>query len=221
MYSPVRVERHVVSCGDPIRSALIPGNKSDGCRVIPLKRSPATRRTGLDASELGRFEAIVLPHLDAAYTLARYLTRHEQDAQDVVQDACLRALKYFDGFRGGDGRAWVLAIVRNTAFTRRRRHRLETSAAEFDEQLHSDAVADLNPEAALAGSAARESLHQALDRLPAEFREVIVLRELQGLSYKEIGEVTGVPVGTVMSRLSRARLRLQRALYAEQEGHST
>lgn len=175
----------------------------------------------MEPHELGRFEAIVLPHLDAAYTLARYLTRNEHDAQDVVQDSYLRALKYFDGFRGSegsDGRAWLLAIVRNTAFTSRRRYRRETNAAEFDEKLHSEAVADVHPEAALLGSSARESLHQALDQLPAEFREVIVLRELQGLSYKEIGEVTGVPVGTVMSRLSRARSRLQQALYAEQEG---
>ena len=174
----------------------------------------------MEPNELGRFETIVLPHLDAAYTLARYLTRHEHDAQDVVQDAYLRALKYFDGFRGtegSDGRAWLLTIVRNTAFNWRRRYRQEASAAEFDEQLHSDAVAGVHPEAELLGTTARESLHQALDRLPPEFREVIVLRELQGLSYKEIGEVTGVPTGTVMSRLSRARSRLQRALYAEQE----
>jgi RNA polymerase sigma-70 factor (ECF subfamily) len=174
----------------------------------------------MEPPELGRFEAIVLPHLDAAYTLARYLTRHEHDAQDVVQDAYLRALKYFDGFRGAeaaDGRAWLLAIVRNTAYTWRRRYRREASATEFDEQVHSE-PADAHPEAALLGDSARETLHQAIDRLPPEFREVIVLRELQGLSYKEIADVTGVPAGTVMSRLSRARSRLQRALYAEQEG---
>jgi RNA polymerase sigma-70 factor (ECF subfamily) len=174
----------------------------------------------LEPNELGRFEAIVLPHLDAAYTLARYLTRNEYDAQDVVQDAYLRAVKYFDGFRGtegGDGRAWLLAIVRNTAFTWRRRHYLEAGIAEFDEQLHSEAVADVHPESALLGAAARESLHQALDQLPPEFREVIVLRELQGLSYKEIGDVAGVPVGTVMSRLSRARKRLHQALCAEEQ----
>ena len=172
-------------------------------------------------TELGRFEAIVLPHLDAAYTLARYLTGSEADAKDVVQDAYLRALRYFGGFRGaepGDGRAWLLAIVRNTAFTSRRRQRAEANAAEFDEQLHSDSVADEHPEAALLATTACESLHQVLDHLPLEFREVIILRELDGLSYKEIGEVTGVPVGTVMSRLSRARRRLQRALVAEQKG---
>ena len=175
----------------------------------------------MEPNQLGRFEAIVLPHLDAAYTLARYLTRHEHDAQDVVQDAYLRALKYFDTFRGAeaaDGRAWLLTIVRNTAYTWRRRYRQETRAAEFDEEIHSESAMDVDPDAALSGVSARESLHQAIDGLPPEFREVIVLRELQGLSYKEIGEVTGVPVGTVMSRLSRARSRLQRALYAEQEG---
>jgi RNA polymerase sigma-70 factor, ECF subfamily len=172
----------------------------------------------VEPNELGRFEAVVLPHLDAAYTLARYLTRNEHDAQDVVQDAYLRALKYFDGFRGADGRGWLLAIVRNAAFTWRRRYRLDGNAEEFDEQLHSEAGASPDPEAAMIGASDRESLHQAIDGLPAEFREVIVLRELQGLSYKEIGDVTGVPVGTVMSRLSRARSRLQRAMYAEKEG---
>jgi RNA polymerase sigma-70 factor, ECF subfamily len=174
----------------------------------------------LDSSGLTRFEAVVLPHLDAAYTLARYLTRNEHDAEDVVQDACLRALKYFDGFRGEEGtsaRAWLLAIVRHAAYTRRRRHRTEALATEFDEMQHSDAVADDHPEGELLRSAAKETLARALDRLAPEFREVIVLRELEGLSYKEISEVAGVPAGTVMSRLSRARTRLQEAL-REEEG---
>lgn len=177
----------------------------------------------MDPNELGRFEAIVLPHLDAAYTLARYLVSDEDDARDIVQDAYLRALKYFGGFRGAEaaeGRPWLLAIVRNTAFTRRRRQRRESSATEFDEQLHSESIAETHPEAALMALTARESLHQALDQLPLEFREVIVLRELEDLSYKQISDVTGVPVGTVMSRLSRARQRLQRALWAEQKGGS-
>jgi RNA polymerase sigma-70 factor, ECF subfamily len=174
----------------------------------------------VDQHELGRFEAILLPHLDAAFTLARYLTNNVDDARDLVQDAYLRALKYFEGFRGTDpaaGRPWLLAIVRNAAFSRRKRHRMDASVAEFDEQLHSESVEDMHPEAELLGAAARESLHQALDQLPLEFREVIVLRELEGLSYKEIGEVTGVPLGTVMSRLSRARERLQRALGRAEE----
>jgi len=168
-----------------------------------------------------RFEAVVLPHLDAAYTLARYLTRNAQDAEDVVQDACLRALTYFDGFRGEEGtsaRAWLLTIVRNTAFSARRTERPDAVALEFDEALHSGAVAEQHPEAALLRSGAKESLGRALDGLAPEFREVIVLRELEGLSYKEISDVAGVPVGTVMSRLSRARARLQEALRKEEGG---
>jgi RNA polymerase sigma-70 factor (ECF subfamily) len=174
----------------------------------------------LNPSELERFEAVVLPHLDTAYTLARYLTRTDQDAQDVVQEASLRALRYFGGFRGdstGGGRAWFLAIVRNTAFTWRERNRHHAQGTEFDEELHSNAIADDQPEAALVRNTERESVRRAIDRLPAEFREVVVLRELEGLSYKEIGDVAGVPVGTVMSRLSRARRRLEEMLCAETE----
>ena len=166
----------------------------------------------MESSALARFDAVVLPHLDAAYTLARYLTRNAHDAEDVVQDACLRALKYFDGFRGEPGtsaRAWLLTIVRNTAHNWHKQHRTDGLAVEFDESEHSPAVTNGQPEA-------RESLGRALDRLAPEFREVIVLRELQGLSYKEISDVTGVPVGTVMSRLSRARARLQAALREEE-----
>ncbi len=165
----------------------------------------------LESNELARFEAAVLPHLDAAYTLARYLTRNDHDAEDVVQDACVRALKYFDTFRGERGtspRAWLLTIVRNTAYSWRKSHRNDALTTEFDETEHSHVVADADPEA-------KETLSRALEHLAPEFREVIVLRELDGLSYKEIGDVAGVPVGTVMSRLSRARAQLQRALRKE------
>ena len=169
----------------------------------------------MESRELERFEAVVLPHLAAAYTLARYLTRNAHDAEDVVQDACLRAIRHFESFNGEEetsARAWLLAIVRNTAYSARRRHRAEDVATEFDEKSHSDTVADEHPEAALLRSAAKESLALALDGLAPEYREVIVLRELQGLSYKEMSDVAGVPVGTVMSRLSRARTRLRQAL---------
>ena len=168
----------------------------------------------MEPTELERFEAVVLPHLSAAHRLARYLTRNAADADDVVQEAFLRALKYFGGFRGEADQscAWLLAIVRNTTHTWRRRHRADTSTAEFDETVHSEAIADEHPGSALSRSDSRETLAQALDRLPADFREVIVLRELEGLSYKEISEVADVPIGTVMSRLSRARKRLQEAL---------
>jgi len=168
----------------------------------------------LEPSELERFEAVVLPHLSAAHRLARYLTRNDADADDVVQEAFLRALKYFGGFRGeaDQGCAWLLAIVRNTTHTWQRRHRTEASTAEFDETVHSEAIADEHPGSALSRNESRDALTHALDRLPPEFREVIVLREVEGLSYKEISEVVDVPVGTVMSRLSRARRRLQQAL---------
>jgi RNA polymerase sigma-70 factor (ECF subfamily) len=171
-------------------------------------------RVPLESTELASFEAAILPHLDAAYTLARYLMRDPHDAEDAVQDACLRALRYFDTFRGGDARAWLLAIVRNRCHTIRqdRRNVRDRAAVVFDETLHTD-ESDAEPaDAAALRVATRESLEEALRRLPEEFREVIVLRELQELSYREIGEITGVPIGTVMSRLSRARHRLQRVL---------
>ena len=167
----------------------------------------------MEPNELERFEAVVLPHVDAAYGLARYLLRNDADADDVVQEAMLRALRYFGGFRGeSGGRAWVLTIVRNTAATWRRRWRADASATEFDETIHSDAVEGEHPASELARRDSRETLAQALDRLPPDLREVIVLREIEGLSYKEIGDVVDVPVGTVMSRLFRARKRLQAAL---------
>jgi RNA polymerase sigma-70 factor, ECF subfamily len=174
----------------------------------------------LESSEVQRFEAEVMPHLDAAYTLARYLMRNDSDAEDVVQDACLRALKYFAGFRGGEGtsgRAWLLAIVRNTAFSARRGQPAEAAFTEFDEAVHSEAIAERHPEAALLRRDARASFARALDGLAPELREVIVLREVEGLSYKEISDVASVPLGTVMSRLSRARGRLQEALSSEKE----
>jgi len=176
----------------------------------------------LEPSQLTRFEAAVLPHLDAAYTLARYLLRDDHDAQDVVQDAYLRALNYFDGFRGtgaAEGRSWLLAIVRNTAYTLRANRRPDAHATEFDERLHSEGGEDDHPETELLRAVDREAVRRALDALPVEFREVIVLRELQDLSYKEIAEVAGIPVGTVMSRLARARRRLEQLLAAAMKEH--
>jgi RNA polymerase sigma factor (sigma-70 family) len=171
----------------------------------------------LEPRELERFEAVVLPHLSAAYRLARYLTRNDADADDVVQEAFLRALKYFGGFRGegaSKSRAWLLAIVRNMAHTWQRRHHTDASTMEFDETVHSEAIADEHPGSVLSRRDLHETLADVLDRLPPDFREVIVLREIEGLSYKEISEVVNVPAGTVMSRLARARKRLQEALSA-------
>ena len=151
-----------------------------------------------------RFDEIILPHLDAAYTLARYLVRDEHDAQDVVQEAALRALRHFDGYAGGDSRAWLLSIVRNCAVDRYRERRRDLDSVSVDDSIAGDASADT---LAIEGSE-RERVMRAVDSLPVEFREVIVLREVEELSYKEIGAVVGAPIGTVMSRLARARKRL-------------
>jgi RNA polymerase sigma-70 factor (ECF subfamily) len=155
------------------------------------------------------FEQAVLPHLGAAYNLARWLTRNAHDADDVVQEAYLRAYQFFESFHGGDGRAWLLRIVRNTCYTWLERNRRREPQLPLEETPHSTGSA---PEAALQAEEDRELLRRALTQLPDEFREAIVLRELEGLSYKEIAAITGVPMGTVMSRLARARERLQQRL---------
>ncbi len=164
--------------------------------------------------DLGRFEQLILPHLDAAHNLARWLLRSPSDAEDIVQEASLRAWRGFGTFRGGDGRGWLLAIVRNACFTWLRKNRRQELADEFDEAVHSGESASPDPERQLFEGQDKQRVQQALEELPAEFREAIVLRELEGLSYKEIGDIAGVPIGTVMSRLARARKRLQIALAA-------
>src|SRR5580704_1617340 len=151
-----------------------------------------------------RFEETVLPHLHAAYNLARWLVKNGTDAEDLVQDAYLRAWRGFTGFRGTDGRGWLLTIVRNTCYTWLHENRRLEMAVEFNEDLHTQAQAVAEPERLLAESENRQTLEKALQELPTEFREAIVLRELEELSYKEIGEITGVPIGTVMTRLARA-----------------
>jgi len=165
-----------------------------------------------EKTQQARFEQIVLPHLDAAYNLARWLTRNDEDAEDVVQEACLRAFKFFGGFYGGDSRAWLLTIVRNTCYTWLRHNRAHELTTPFDETIHDVECEGLNPEALLLHQADQQLLRRALEALPVESREVIVLRELEGLSYKEIGAIADIPLGTVMSRLARARKRLQHDL---------
>lgn len=161
-----------------------------------------------------RFEQLLLPHLDAAYNLARWLVGGPADAEDVVQEAFLRALRFFDGFRGGDSRAWLLKIVRNTSYSWVRKNRPSRLADEFDETVHSLETEAGNAEAKLLSRAESERVRRALDTLPLTFKEVLVLREIEGLSYKEISDVTGVAMGTVMSSLSRARQKLREALGA-------
>jgi RNA polymerase sigma factor (sigma-70 family) len=149
----------------------------------------------------------MLPHLDAAYNLARWLTRNELDAQDLVQETYVRGLRYFDGFTGGDGKTWLLAIVRNTFLTWRRQQKSPSLA--FDERVHSSRAEPLNPEKAAMKDASLRSLRDCMEGLPVEYRETLVMRELEELSYQNIAETCSLPIGTVMSRLSRARKRLE------------
>ncbi|MGH2495127.1 MAG: sigma-70 family RNA polymerase sigma factor [Ktedonobacteraceae bacterium] len=166
-----------------------------------------------DHNKIRRFEQNVLPHLDAAYNLARWLTRNDLDAEDVVQESYLRAFKFFESFRGTDSRAWLLAIVRNTCYTMMQQHRASEIETPFDEELHSPEPDNHDPETMLLQSISTRLLHDAIEELPVEYREVFVLRELEGLSYKEIATIAAIPLGTVMSRLARARKRLQSSLF--------
>jgi RNA polymerase sigma-70 factor (ECF subfamily) len=162
-------------------------------------------------TQVGSFDEIILPHLDAAHNLARWLVRGSDDAEDVVQEACLRAVRYSYTFRGGNARAWLLKIVRTTAFRWLQKNRAQQLATEFNEAIHSEGCGAVNPETSLLQRADTQLLEQAMNHLPHRLREVLVLRELEGLSYKEIAEVVGVPMGTVMSTLSRAREQFRHA----------
>ena len=151
-------------------------------------------------------------HLDASYNLAKWLTQNEHDAEDVVQDAYVRAIRHFGSFHGGEGKAWLLAIVRNLCYDSMRRKGVRERTASFDEEVHNKCVTTADPEATLLQKERAGLLRQALGELPVELREVLVLRELDELSYREIASIARVPIGTVMSRLSRARRRLQTVL---------
>jgi len=162
----------------------------------------------LEQNESTAFSEAVLPHLDAAYNLARWLTRNDQDAEDVVQEASLRAFKYWKGFSGGNCRSWLLAIVRNTYYSWLRQRSVQPELTE-DGEIDDVDNGIPSAETMLLQNADREVLRSALEDLRVEFREAIVLREMEGLSYKEIADISRVPIGTVMSRLARARKRLQ------------
>jgi RNA polymerase sigma-70 factor (ECF subfamily) len=155
-----------------------------------------------------QFEQVVVPHLDAAYNLARWLAGNDHDAEDIAQEASLRAFRFLSGFRGGNSRSWLLTIVRNTAYTWLKQNRPQAIVSIGEDELH-----EIEDPGAWANHslhhADRDVLRAALEELPMEFREVLILRELEGLSYKEISEVADAPIGTVMSRLARARKQLQ------------
>jgi len=160
------------------------------------------------------FEATMLPHLDAAHNLAKWLLRNEQDVQDVVQEAFLRAFKSFGGFHGSNGRAWLLTIVRNTSYTLLKKNHAVDLTTTFDEEIHGSGQEPVSPATILEHSEDAELLKEAMDELPAEFREILVLRHLEGLSYKEIADIAQLAPGTVMSRLARARGKLKESLGA-------
>jgi RNA polymerase sigma factor (sigma-70 family) len=181
-----------------------------------------------DETQSQRFQEIALPHLDAAYNLARWMARNDDDAQDIVQEAFLRAFRAFAGFRGESGRPWLLAIVRNTCFTWLREHRGARMEVPFDEDIHGEEDsapgfpdrADNNPEAILTLVEDRRLFDAALAALPIEFREAVVLRDVEDLSYKEIASIASIPIGTVMSRLARGRRLLYGELTRMREGET-
>lgn len=163
-------------------------------------------------AELASFEQAMLPHLDAAHNLAKWLVRNEQDAQDVVQEAYLRAFRSFAGFRGSNGRAWLLTIVRNTSYTLLKKNHAVDLTTTFDEGVHATDQQFPSPAAILEHAEDSELIRDAMDSLPTEFREILSLRHQEDLSYKEIGDILNIPTGTVMSRLARARGKLREYL---------
>jgi RNA polymerase sigma-70 factor (ECF subfamily) len=177
--------------------------------VVPKKHEESDQSP---KEELMSFEAAMLPHLDAAHNLARWLLRNEQDAQDVVQEAYLRAFRSFSGFHGTNGRAWLLTIVRNTSYTLLKKNRAVDVTTPFDEEIHATGHESVSPATILEHCEDAELIREAMDELPAEFREILALRHQEGLSYKEIADIAQIPLGTVMSRLARARDKLKEYL---------
>src|ERR1700719_1765752 len=185
-----------------------------GPKVVKFAVIQGHQGEGAQEHELASFEAMMLPHMDAAHNLARWLLRNEQDAQDVVQEAFLRAFKSFGGFHGSNGRAWLLTIVRNTSYTLLKKNRVADLTTPFDEEIHASDDESVTAATILERSEDVELIREAMDELPAEFREILTLRYQEDLSYKEIADIAQIPPGTVMSRLARARGKLKERLAA-------
>jgi len=206
--------------GPKVQTELAPENPGRWAKVclgnkisteaVWIANGRESRSTALDEQDkLARFEQSIMPHMNAAYNLARWLAGNDADAQDVVQEAYLRAFKFLSGFRGGDSRSWLLRIVRNSFYDWLKRNRREENGTPFNEELHSTGDETGTPDTLLLEKADYELMRKAIEDLPCEFREILVVRELEGFSYKEIAEVADVPLGTVMSRLARAREHLR------------
>jgi RNA polymerase sigma factor (sigma-70 family) len=185
---------------------------SDGRSYLMMVSTPREDTPLKGAEERERFEQALLPHLDAAYNLARWLTRNDHDAEDLVQAAYLRALRFFGGYNMANNRAWLLTIVRNTCYTWLEQKRASGASTTFDEEIHGVGTDAMDPERQLLRQDQKQSVRRAVEELPPELREVVVLRELEGMSYKEIAAIAEIPQGTVMSRLARARERLRQRL---------
>ena len=180
-------------------------------KIVVVKKREESQA---EKEDLFSFEAMMLPHLNAAHNLAKWLLRNEQDAQDVVQEAFLRAFKSFGGFHGSNGRAWLLTIVRNTSYTLLKKNRVADLTTSFEEEIHASGDESVSAATILERSEDAELIREAMDELPAEFREVLTLRHQEDLSYKEIADIAQIPPGTVMSRLARARVKLKERLAA-------
>jgi len=181
-------------------------------KIVKFTVVKRTEPDPAETAELASFEETMLPHLDAAHNLARWLLRNEQDAEDVVQEAYLRAFRSFGGFHGSNGRAWLLTIVRNTSYTLLKKNRAVDLTTAFDEEIHATGHESVSPATILEHAEDAKLIEKAMNELPAEFREILTLRHQEDLSYKEIGEILKIPAGTVMSRLARARAKLKEYL---------
>lgn len=191
-------------CGRSVAAAVLQTMSNSGHFMPGADRTPDFTPQVVKRDFVS-FDDAVLPHLDAAHNLARWLMRNEQDAQDVVQEAYLRAFKSFSGFHGSNGRAWLLTIVRNTCYTLLKKNKAVDLTTTFDEEVHAADSESDSPATILEHTEDAKLISEAMDELPAEFREILVLRHQEGLSYKEIADIAQIPPGTVMSRLARAR----------------